>query len=59
VAFTQLRSPAMQAAAQAMAVVFDTENGVDAGLHAFYKHLPLDDMVCDVRYYNDTSSSMH
>jgi hypothetical protein len=41
----------MQAAAQAMAVAFDSENGTDTGLHAFYKHLPLDDMVCDVRYY--------
>jgi hypothetical protein len=49
-AFTQLRSSGMQTAAQAMAAVFDSESGVDAGLHAFYKHLPLHDMVCDVRY---------
>eukprot|EP00953_Heterococcus_sp_UTEX-ZZ885_P032533 16983-Heterococcus_DN1.PRE.1 len=56
-AFTQLRSPGMQTAAQAMAAVFDSESGVDAGLHAFYKHLPLDDMVCDVSVGSDALRS--
>jgi sterol 3beta-glucosyltransferase len=48
-AFIELRSEEMQIKAQAMSAAFAKEDGVKAGLEAFYKHLPVEDMVCDVR----------
>ncbi|KAL0059449.1 hypothetical protein AAF712_013793 [Marasmius tenuissimus] len=41
-------SPSAQAAAGRMAEQIKNEDGVSAGVHSFYRHLPLNNMACDL-----------
>lgn len=53
-AFKDLRSPSLVSAAERMAERLGRENGAKEGLKAFYRHLPVEDMVCDVSLFTDT-----
>jgi hypothetical protein len=50
-AFQDLRSPEMIAAAEKMASAFASEDGLSECVRAFYRHLPVEDMVCDVSLF--------
>jgi hypothetical protein len=50
-AFQELRSPALVATAERLAERLSREDGAKEGLKAFYRHLPVEDMVCDVSLF--------
>jgi len=50
-AFQELRSPSLVAAAEMLAQRLAREDGAKEGLRAFYRHLPVEDMVCDVSLF--------
>ncbi len=50
-AFEQLKSTSMREKAEQMSQCFEREDGVKAGVEAFYRNLPTEDMVCDVSLF--------
>jgi UDP:flavonoid glycosyltransferase YjiC (YdhE family) len=54
-AFLQMQSDHMQEAARNLALDLKKENGVENAVRAFYKHLPLQSMLCDVSLFLGSS----
>ena len=52
-AFKELKSETIQENARQMSLKFGTENGVEAAIESFNRHLPLKNMLCDVSIFQD------
>jgi sterol 3beta-glucosyltransferase len=48
-----LRDPKVVANAAALAEEMSHEDGVESACQAFYKHLPLENMLCDVSLFRE------
>lgn len=50
-----LRSTEMKTAAAEISKVLAAEDGVEGAVDAFYRHLPIENMICDVSMFNGES----
>ena len=39
--------------AKVMGVLFEQEDGAEGAVQAFYKHLPLENMICDISIFSN------
>ena len=52
---TALRSESMRQAAREISKVLKVEDGVGAAMNAFYRHLPIENMICDISMFKGES----
>lgn len=51
-----LKDPEIKASAEKLAVEMNKEDGIETVIDVFYKHIPIDKMVCDVSIFMEKTA---